>query len=86
MGNTCIPVVNSCCYMAKPIQYCKVTKYNTIKKKLKKKTKKKKVKMYFQLVLILMLKSILLFHILNQFLISGCNVLQEYLQLFPLFC
>jgi len=24
MGNTCIPVADSCCYMAKPIQYCKV--------------------------------------------------------------
>ena len=26
MGNMCIPVVDSCCYMAKPIQYCKVKK------------------------------------------------------------
>ena len=26
MGNTCIPVVDSFCYMAKPIQYCKVKK------------------------------------------------------------
>ena len=26
MGNTCIPVVNSCWYMAKLIQYCKVKK------------------------------------------------------------
>ena len=24
MGNMCIPVVDSCCCMAKPIQYCKV--------------------------------------------------------------
>ena len=24
MGNTCTPVVDSCQYMAKPIQYCKV--------------------------------------------------------------
>ena len=24
MGNTCTPVADSCCYMAKPIQYCKV--------------------------------------------------------------
>ena len=24
MGNTCIPVADSCWYMAKPIQYCKV--------------------------------------------------------------
>ena len=24
MGNTCIPVVDSCRYLAKPIQYCKV--------------------------------------------------------------
>ena len=32
MGNTCIPVADSCWYMAKPIQYCKV-------KKLKKKKK-----------------------------------------------
>ena len=23
MGNTCIPVADSCGYMAKPIQYCK---------------------------------------------------------------
>ena len=28
MGNTCIPVADSCCYMAKPIQYCKVKKIN----------------------------------------------------------
>ena len=26
MGNMCIPVVDSCWYMAKPIQYCKVKK------------------------------------------------------------
>ena len=26
MGNTCIPVVDSFQYMAKPIQYCKVKK------------------------------------------------------------
>ena len=26
MGNTCIPVADSCLYMAKPIQYCKVKK------------------------------------------------------------
>ena len=26
MGNTCIPVVDSCWYMAKPKQYCKVKK------------------------------------------------------------
>ena len=26
MGNTCTPVVDSCWYMAKPIQYCKVKK------------------------------------------------------------
>ena len=25
-GEHCIPVVGSCCYMAKPIQYCKVKK------------------------------------------------------------
>ena len=28
MGNTCIPVVDACWYMAKPIQYCKVKKLN----------------------------------------------------------
>ena len=28
MGNTCIPVVDSFRYMAKPIQYCKVKKLN----------------------------------------------------------
>jgi len=28
MGNTCIPVADSCWYMAKPIQYCKVKKWN----------------------------------------------------------
>ena len=28
MGNTCIPVADSCWYMAKPIQYCKVKKLN----------------------------------------------------------
>ena len=26
MGNTCTPMVDACCYMAKPIQYCKVKK------------------------------------------------------------
>ena len=26
MGNTCTPVADSCWYMAKPIQYCKVKK------------------------------------------------------------
>ena len=26
MGNTCIPVADSCLYMAKPTQYCKVKK------------------------------------------------------------
>ena len=26
MGNTCIPVVDSCRYMAKQIQYCEVKK------------------------------------------------------------
>ena len=27
MGNTCIPGADSCWYMAKPIQYCKVTSF-----------------------------------------------------------
>ena len=27
MANTCIPVADSCWYMAKPIQYCKVKKF-----------------------------------------------------------
>ena len=31
-GTQCIPVADSYWYMAKPIQYCKVKKYNTIKK------------------------------------------------------
>ena len=26
MGNTCIPVADSCGYMAKPIEYCKAKK------------------------------------------------------------
>jgi len=30
MGNTCIPVADSCWYMAKPIQYCKVKQQNKI--------------------------------------------------------
>ena len=34
MGNTCIPVADSCWYMAKPIQYCKV-KNNFLNKKIK---------------------------------------------------
>ena len=45
MGHTCIPVADSCWYMAKPIQYCKVKKQNKIKKKKKEyqqKTWKKK--------------------------------------------
>ena len=33
MGNTCIPVADSWWYIAKPIQYCKVKKYNKKKKK-----------------------------------------------------
>ena len=34
VGNTCIPVADSCWCMAKPIQYCKVTSnYNKFKKK-----------------------------------------------------
>ena len=33
MGNMCIPVADSCLYMAKPIQYCKVKK--KINKKIK---------------------------------------------------
>ena len=47
MGNTCIPVVDSCRCMAKPIQYCKVkvklkkNKEKTFKKKKKEITKKK---------------------------------------------
>ena len=28
MGNTCIPVADSCRCMAKPIQYCKVSNNN----------------------------------------------------------
>ena len=28
MGNTCTPMVDSCQFMAKPIQYCKVKKIN----------------------------------------------------------
>ena len=31
MGNTCIPVVDSFLYMAKPTQYCKVKKKNSRK-------------------------------------------------------
>ena len=38
MGNTCIPVADSCLYMAKPIQYCKVKKKKTVRKKKKNKT------------------------------------------------
>ena len=30
IGNTCIPVADSCWYMAKTIQYCKVKKQNKI--------------------------------------------------------
>ena len=33
MGNTCIPMADSCWYMAKPIQYCKVKKWKKMKKK-----------------------------------------------------
>ena len=39
MGNTCIPVADSCWYVAKPIQYCKVKKFL---KKAKKKNKKQR--------------------------------------------
>ena len=35
MGNTCIPVADSCWCMAKPIQYCKVKKIFLIKYNLK---------------------------------------------------
>ena len=34
MGNTCIPVADSCWYMAKPIQYCKVKQILKIEKKI----------------------------------------------------
>ena len=34
MGNMCIPMTDSCSYMAKPIQYCKVKKKNKIKNKV----------------------------------------------------
>ena len=34
MGNTCTPMADSCCYMAKPIQYCKVINLQ-LKKKIK---------------------------------------------------
>ena len=30
MGNTCIPVADSCSCMAKPIQYCKVKKKKSL--------------------------------------------------------
>jgi len=33
IGNTCTPMVDACWCMAKPIQYCKVKKLMTIKKK-----------------------------------------------------
>ena len=33
MGNTCIPVVDSFRYLAKPIQYCKVRNKIKLKKK-----------------------------------------------------
>ena len=36
--NTCIPVADSCWYMAKPIQYCKVKKIKIKKGKKKKET------------------------------------------------
>ena len=41
MGNTCIPVADSCWYMAKPIQYCKVKKIKLKKKTLNWKKKKR---------------------------------------------
>ena len=44
MGSTCTPVVDSCWCMAKPIQYCKVKKYNKINI-LKKKENLSKQKM-----------------------------------------
>ena len=37
MGNTCIPVVDSCWYMATPIQYCKLKKLKWNKNKNKEK-------------------------------------------------
>ena len=33
MGNTCTPVPDACCCMAKPIQYCKVKNNKKLKKK-----------------------------------------------------
>ena len=41
MGNTCIPMLGACWYMAKPIQYCKVKKKKKtgIGKKKEKKTR-----------------------------------------------
>ena len=34
MGNTCTPVPDACCCMAKPIQYCKVKNNKKLKKKV----------------------------------------------------
>ena len=36
MGNTCVPVVDSCWCVAKPIQYCKVKNIYNTNNKLKK--------------------------------------------------
>ena len=44
MGNTCIPVADSCWYMAKPIQYCKVKKQKKKKRISTKNLEKKKTK------------------------------------------
>ena len=42
MGNTCTLMADSCCCMAKPIQYCKVKNNNNSKIKFKKQKKKEK--------------------------------------------
>ena len=34
MGNTCTPMADSCQYMAKPLQYCKVISLQLKKKKI----------------------------------------------------
>ena len=43
MGNTCIPVVDSCQCMAKPIQYCKVISFQLNFLKISKKKKQTKL-------------------------------------------
>ena len=54
MGNTCIPVVDSFWYMAKPIQYCKVKKLKKEKKSILHTKSCKNIYIYIYIFIVLL--------------------------------